>query len=91
MEQSEKNINPKYIDMVNRFKQIPVDRKNFKTMLNRFKLMEKFEIWYKNHVDELTSEEREYLQANIKPVSTYLDYIDEEPKTKDPWDELEAF
>ena len=91
MEQSEKNINPKYIDMVNRFKQIPVDRKNFKTMLNRFKLMEKFEIWYKNHVDELTSKEREYLQANIKPVSTYLDYIDEEPKTKDPWDELEAF
>ena len=91
MEQSEKNINPKYIDMVNRFKQIPVDRKNFKTMLYRFKLMEKFEIWYKNHVDELTSEEREYLQANIKPVSTYLDYIDEEPKTKDPWDELEAF
>lgn len=91
MELSEKNINPKYIDMVNRFKQIPVDRKNFKTMLNRFKLMEKFEIWYKNHVDELTSEEREYLQANIKPVSTYLDYIDEEPKTKDPWDELEVF
>jgi hypothetical protein len=91
MEQSEKNINPKYINMVNRFKQIPVDRKNFKTMLNRFKLMEKFEIWYKNHVDELTSEEREYLQANIKPVSTYLDYIDEEPKTKDPWGELEAF
>lgn len=88
MERTESaNINPKYIEMVNRFKQVPVDRKNFKTMFNRYKLMEKFEVWYIKHVDELTTEEREYLQANIKPVKTYLDYIEEEPKGKYPWDD----
>ena len=35
--------------------------------------------------NELTKEERDYLQANICKVETYLDYVEEEPK--DPWDD----
>lgn len=79
------NINPKYLEMVKRFKAVPVNKKNVRVMLNRYKMMDKFKIWYSNHVDELTKEEREYLQSNICPVETYLDYIEEAPK--DPWDD----
>jgi hypothetical protein len=50
-------------------------------------MMESFRTWYIKHEKELTSEEREYLQANICPVSTNEDDVDEEPKDKDPWDE----
>ena len=79
------NINPKYLEMVERFNAVPVNKKNVRVMLKRYKLMDKFKIWYSNHVDELTKEEREYLQANICKVETYLDYVEEEPK--DPWND----
>lgn len=80
-------IDPKYIDMVARFKAIPEDRKH---CVERLKLiMFKYEPWYKSHVEQLTKAEREYLQSNIAKVRTYLDEVEEKPK--DPWDELEAF
>ena len=73
------NIDTKYIEMVERFKAVPVNKKNVKVMLNRYKMMDKFKIWYSNHVNELTKEEREYLQSNICIVKTYLDEAEETP------------
>lgn len=85
MELSEKNINPKYIAMVFRFKLIQGDCKSFSNIIRRYKMMESFRTWYTKHVNELTSDEREYLQANICPVSTYQDNVYKEPKDKDPF------
>ena len=80
MEKTETNINPKFIDMVARFKAIPKDRKH---CAQRLKIMLfKFEPWYRKHRDKLTKYEREYLQANIYRV----DKEDEETKEIDPWD-----
>lgn len=87
MEQSEKNINPQYIAMVFRFKLIQGNGKTFTNIVNRYKMIESFRTWYTKHVNELTSDEREYLQANICPVSTCQDDVSEEPKDKDPWDD----
>lgn len=82
---TQNNINPDLIEMVNRFNAIPADR-NVKHCIQRYKMMDRFKIWFTNHVDQLTKEEREYLQANICPVRTYLDEVKEEPKEIDPWD-----
>jgi hypothetical protein len=87
MEQSEKNINPKYIAMVFRFKLLQGSGKTFPNIVKRYKMIEAFKTWYNKHVHELTSDEREYLQANICPVSTHQDDVDKEPKDKDPWDD----
>ena len=87
MEQSEKNINPEYIAMVFRFKLAQDDCKTFSNIVRRFKMMESFRTWYIKHVNELTSEEKDYLQANICPVSTCQDKIDKEPKDKETWDD----
>ena len=87
MEQSEKDINPKYIAMVFRFKLIEGNGKTFTNIVKRFKMMESFRTWYTKHVNELTNDEREYLQANICPVSTCQDKIDKEPKDKETWDD----
>lgn len=87
MEQSEKDINPKYIAMVFRFKLIEGNGKTFPNIVRRYKMMESFRTWYTKHVNELTSDEREYLQANICPVSTCQDKIDKEPKDKETWDD----
>ena len=85
MEQSEKNINPEYIAMVFRFKLAQGDCKTFPNIVRRFKMMESFRAWYTKHVNELTSDEREYLQANICPVCTCQDNVYKEPKDKDPF------
>lgn len=87
MEQSEKNINPKYIAMVFRFKLIQGNGKTFTNIVKRFKMTEDFKVWYSKHVNELTSDEREYLQANICPVNTCLDDVCKVQKDKDPWDD----
>ena len=87
MEQSEKDINPKYIAMVFRFKLIEGNGKTFTNIVKRFKMIESFRTWYTKHVNELTNDEREYLQANICPVSTCQDKIDKEPKDKETWDD----
>ena len=63
MEQSEKNINPKYIAMVFRFKLLQGSGKTFPNIVKRYKMIEAFKTWYNKHVHELTSDEREYLQA----------------------------
>ena len=85
MEKATPNINPKYIDMVARFKAIPDDRKH---SIQRLKLIVfKFEPWYKDHRDKLTKDEREYLQTNIYRVDKE-DELEESPcEEKDPWDE----
>lgn len=85
MEKTTPNINPKYIDMVERFKAIPNDRKH---SIQRLKMiLFKFEPWYKDHRDKLTKDEREYLQTNIYRVGKE-DELEESPsEEKDPWDE----
>lgn len=70
MERAEVKIDQKYIDMAERFKAMQKDRKH---SIQRFKMIMKYEVWYKDHVEKLTKAEREYLQKNIIPVSTYLD------------------
>lgn len=83
-EQQKKQIDQKYIDMVERFKAIPNDRKH---SVQRLKMIIfKFEPWYRKHRDELTKEEREYLQSNIYRVDKEDEYEEQKPP-KDPWDE----
>ena len=85
MEQTEStNINPQYIDMVARFKAIPNNRKH---CVQRLKMMLfKFEPWFRRHREELTKDEREYLQANIYRVDKE-DKVDESSCEEiDPWD-----
>ena len=81
------NINPEYIAMVFRFKLAQGDCKTFPNIVRRFKMMESFRTWYIKHENELTSEEKDYLQANICPVSTDEDDVDQKKNDKDPWDE----
>ena len=87
MEQSEKNINPKYIAMVFRYKLIEGNSKTFPNIVKRYKMMESFRTWYTKHINELTSDEREYLQANICHVNLSQEDVDEKQKDKNPWDD----
>ena len=84
MEKKLMNIDQKYIDMVERYKAIPNDRKHSIEKLKM--ILFKFEPWYCVNRDKLTKEEREYLQENISRVDK-----EEETETKkediDPWDE----
>lgn len=85
MEKATPNINPKYIDMVARFKAIPNDRKH---SIQRLKMiLFKFEPWYKDHRDKLTKDEREYLQTNIYRVDKEDEVEESACEEKDPWDE----
>lgn len=85
MERAEEQmIDQKYLDMVARFQAVPNNRTN---TVKRLKMMMRFEIWYKDHIEELNKSEREYLQANICRVRTYLDDDEEEKPNEDayPW------
>lgn len=69
--------------MVARFNAIPNDRKH---SIQRLKLMLfKFDPWYQAHRDELTKDEREYLQTNIHRVDKEDE--EEEKPSEDlyPW------
>ena len=78
-----KNIDEKYIEMVKRFKAIPNDRKHSVERIK--KIIFQFKPWYRRHRDELTKDEREYLQSNIYRVEKESEYEEEETQ-KDPWD-----
>lgn len=83
MEQTEERlIDQKYIDMVERFKAIPKDRKH---TAERVKIiLFKFEPWYWLHKDELTRDERHYLNDNIHRCESKED-IDKTPHPQKEW------
>lgn len=82
MEEAESNnINPQYIELVKRFKAVPHDRAH---RVERIKMLLAFRHWYSTHKDQLTVDEREYLQGNIARVDKETE---EAPKEKDTWDE----
>ena len=58
-----KDIAPKYLALVERYKTEPF--KSFK----RVKMMMDFIWWFRNHRDSLTDDEKEYLQNNITQVN----------------------
>ena len=62
-ETSTKDIAPKYLALVERYKTEPF--KSFK----RVKMMMDFIWWFRNHRDSLTDDEKEYLQNNITQVN----------------------
>ena len=77
-----KIIGQKYVDMVARFNEIPNDRKH---SIQRLKLiLFKFEPWYWAHKDELTKDEREYLQSNISKVDKDDEDADNQEEVIDP-------
>ena len=64
MEREEPMIDQKYIDMVERFKQIPAN--NLHQCVERMKLvMFQYEPWYWSHKYLLTGNERHYLNDHI--------------------------
>ena len=78
----EKLIDQKYIDMVERFKAIPNDRKH---TVERVKMiMFKFDPWYREHKEELTRDERHYLNDNIHRIESAED-IDKTPHPQKEW------
>ena len=80
-----KNIDQKYIDMVARFQAIPNDKKHF---IKRFKLVYlKFEPWFWKNRDQLTEEERDYLQANIYRVKQEDEAVNENSDIKEWWED----
>lgn len=62
-ETSTKDIAPKYLALVERYKAEPF--KSFR----RVKMMMDFIWWFRNHRDSLTDDEKEYLQNNITQVN----------------------
>ena len=60
----EKDIAPKYLALVQRYKAEP-----WKS-IKRAQMMLDFICWFRNHYDELTDDEKEYLQTNICKVNT---------------------
>ena len=62
-ETSTKDIAPKYLALVERYKTEPF--KSFK----RVKMMMDFIWWFRNHRDSLTDDEKDYLQNNITQVN----------------------
>lgn len=71
MEQN-KNIDQRYIDMVERFKGLPNIRKN---NVARLKMIIKFCNWYRQNEEKLTNDEKEYLQSNIYEVKDTEFYV----------------
>ena len=63
MQTETKDIAPKYLALVERYKAEP-----FKS-IKRVKMMMDFICWFRNHRDELTDDEKEYLQSNITKVN----------------------
>lgn len=75
-------IDQKYIDMVERFKAIPNDRKH---AIERMKMiMFKFEPWYWSNKDQLTRDERNYLMDNIHRCESRED-IEKTPHPEKEW------
>ena len=62
----EKDIAPKYLALVERYKSVP-----WKSV-ERIKMMMDFTAWFRNHRKELTDDEKEYLQANITKVDCHI-------------------
>lgn len=60
----EKDIAPKYMALVERYKAVP-----WKS-IERIKMMMDFVCWFRNNKDKLTDDEKEYLQTNICTVNT---------------------
>jgi len=84
MEREEKPmIDQKYIDMVERFKQIPNNRVTSNTV-KRMKMINQFRIWYFIHKDELTRDERNYLQDNIYMYESE-DEVESSPHPDKEW------
>lgn len=63
MQTENKDIAPKYLALVERYKAEP-----FKS-IKRVKMMTNFVWWYRKNKDKLTEDEKEYLQANITEVN----------------------
>lgn len=61
-----KAIAPKYLALVERYKAVP-----WKS-IERIKMMMDFVCWFRNHRDELTDDEKEYLQTNITKVDCHV-------------------
>ena len=83
MERQAPIIDQKYIDMVTRFQAMPKDRKH---CIERYKMIMKYKVWFRDHVEQLTKAERAYLQKNIIPVKTYLDDENDALNDTDPND-----
>lgn len=81
MEETKSNIDSRYVELVKRFKTVPHDRAH---SVERIKMLLAFRHWYSTHRDQLTVDEREFLQANIARVDKETE---EAPKEKDPWDD----
>lgn len=62
MQDKEKDIAPKYLALVERFKAEP------KKSVERIKMLIAFDPWFRSHADSLTEDEKEYLQENIHYV-----------------------
>ena len=62
MQTENKDIAPKYLALVERYKAEP-----FKS-IKRVKMMMDFISWYRSHHEKLTDDEKEYLQTNITKV-----------------------
>ena len=75
-------IGQKYIDMVERFKAIPNDRKHTVERLKM--LIYNYEPWYRTHKEDLTRAERHYLNDNILRCESAED-IDKTPHPQKEW------
>ena len=81
MQETKSNIDSRYVELVKRFKAVPHDRAH---RVERIKMLLAFRHWYSMHRDQLTEDEREFLQANIVRVDRETE---EAPTEKDHWDE----
>ena len=61
-----KDIAPKYMALVERYKAVP-----WKSV-ERIKMMLDFMAWFRNNRDKLTDDEKEYLQSNITKVDCVI-------------------
>ena len=61
-----KDIAPKYMALVERYKAVP--KRSFK----HTKMIMDFTWWFRNHRDQLTDDEKEYLQTNITKVDCHI-------------------
>ena len=62
MQDKEKDIVPKYLALVERYKAVP-----WKSV-ERIKMMMDFICWFRSNRDKLTDDEKEYLQSYITKV-----------------------
>lgn len=84
-----KNIDKKYINMmVEKFKAIPKDRKHTAERIKM--ILFEFKPWYISNRENLTKEERKYLQSNISRIDKDDEEEEEKrhhPDIKEWWEE----